>query len=228
MSAIRCNRFHPGGWVLVWVLWWMAPSTGGCNDEFDYAARGGPPDPVVPLGQLHPGYGSASCGLCHELDQVHEAHYTVDDCAVCHGGNGAPRLALNHPEYCEPCHGPPSPHGAAFSFDRCTHCHLHNDGGGRPENRQEATGTPAIDDSHPGWGNADCVGCHPTSWPHQSAYSFTVCGACHGPNGGPDRPENHYLERCNDCHQDGPAPWNDCTHSGYELAEPKGCLNCHP
>ncbi len=84
-----------------------------------------------------------------------------------------------------------------------------------------------LDETHPGWLNMDCAGCHSETETHDGAHTAPACGQCHGSNGGPLRPANHWLTHCNDCHAAGPEAWNSATHAGYDLDAPTTCRYCH-
>ena len=113
---------------------------------------------------------------------------------------------------CSGCHT--TPHGGTYSFDQCSSCHGGN-------------GAPQLTEAHFGWRTTDCGLCHVQTDVHGGQFTFAACGGCHDGNGAPPRPDPHWLEGCNDCHADGTAPWQACSHTGLEASAPLSCINCH-
>ncbi len=153
-----------------------------CDPDIPEYQRGDPSTAVVTLDETHPGWGSQACTSCHS--GAHYDYYEVEQCSICHGGNGGEVVPATHD-------------------------------------------TPQVEESHTGWQRADCGACHSLSGTHDGAFSAPACGVCHGGNGAPERPQNHWLTNCNDCHAAGPEPWNSCTHTGYEPDAPRACRYCH-
>lgn len=122
---------------------------------------------------------------------------------------------------CLTCHG--GAHNAAYTVEQCSICHGGNGGEVQPATHD----TVQLDETHSGYRMADCATCHSASGSHGGAYEIPACGVCHGSNGGPLRPSNHWLTHCNDCHASGPEAWNACTHTGYEADAPRACRYCH-
>ncbi len=122
---------------------------------------------------------------------------------------------------CSMCHT--DGHDGAYTADQCSICHGGNGGEVQPATHD----TPQLTGDHAGWLQADCAACHSATGTHGGAYEVPTCGVCHGSNGGPLRPNNHWLTHCNDCHASGPEAWNSDTHTEYELESPKSCRYCH-
>lgn len=76
--------------------------------------------------------------------------------------------------------------------------------------------TARLDRSHPGWGGADCLGCH---LPSHGGPASAACVACHGDNGAPARPAGHATDGCATCHV--------ARHEGLGFADPDDCAACH-
>ena len=79
-------------------------------------------------------------------------------------------------------------------------------------------GHALLTDTHQGWGQADCMGCH------QAAHGGTRapdCAICHGANGAPRRPLDHKTKGCTVCHGDA--------HGGNAAAweDARDCASCH-
>lgn len=143
---------------------------------------------------------------------------SVDDSYVPTGG---PVVASNpvsesHPGWqmarCIGCHD--NPHEGAYGFDACAGCHGGN-------------GAPTLGEDHTGWSQVDCGACHVQTDAHGGLFTFAACGGCHGGNGAPARPAPHWLAGCNDCHADGTAPWQSCSHDGLQASAPQSCIYCH-
>jgi len=62
------------------------------------------------------------------------------------------------------------------------------------------------DASHPGWGNADCAGCHALEEQHEGLFTLFQCVECHGTNG---------------------AVPLDGGHAGWGIATAYDCWGCH-
>ncbi len=169
-------------WLGAYGLIVSSVALGACEaDAYDYP-RGDPTTAVVTLDDTHAGWEQSDCTMCH--GNAHSGAYTVDQCSICHGGNGGEVQPATHD-------------------------------------------TPQLTADHAGWLQADCASCHSATGTHGGDYEVPACGVCHGSNGGPLRPDNHWLTNCNDCHASGPEAWNSCTHTGYEIAAPKSCRYCH-
>jgi hypothetical protein len=76
----------------------------------------------------------------------------------------------------------------------------------------------ALDDSHDGWRDPSCWGCHDTDTTHNSGMDPYQCVSCHDSNGA--RPGHTDLTPCAECHQQPHAP------TGFP--DPASCLTCHP
>ncbi len=183
---MRCTDVRPTLRHWLWLgalgLAGFSVALGACEADEDDYLRGDPTNAVVTLDDTHTGWDQSDCSGCHS--PVHSAAYTVDQCSICHGGNGGEVQPATHD-------------------------------------------TPQLTEDHAGWLQADCGTCHSATGTHLGAYVIPACGVCHGSNGGPLRPNNHWLTHCNDCHATGPEAWNDCTHTGYELDAPQSCRYCH-
>lgn len=202
----------------------------GCSADLPDLPRGEAPVQVLSLteGTLpggHPGWGWPDCANCHAT--AHNSAFDLDQCSVCHGSNGAPTLGASHSGWgldgCATCHPNPTSHSGDLSTSGCVGCHGTNGSAAS----LPTVSIPMVNEAHTGWGWANCGACHSDTGTHGGAYAMTSCGACHGGNGAPDRPRNHWLEGCNDCHADGPYPFNPYTHQGFEHSEPRACVYCH-
>ena len=74
-----------------------------------------------------------------------------------------------------------------------------------------------LSDAHSGWKNADCFACHDDQ--HRGGFSAGECATCHGNNGATQRPANHAINGCADCHAD--------SHAGANFVSPANCVACH-
>lgn len=198
---------------------------GACEADLPDYPRGDPSQQVYPLTEDHPGWELASCQTCHAA--AHRGMLGPDQCSICHGPNGAPALQAAHAGWgsadCTSCHDGVQDHPAGLTSSGCVGCHGTNGSSATAP----ALTAPQVTQEHTGWQRADCGACHSASGTHGGIYEITSCGACHGTNGGPTRPDDHWLVGCNDCHADGPYPWNDCTHQGFEPLAPRACIFCH-
>jgi len=196
-----------------------------CEADIYDPPRGDPSLLTAALDDSHPGWLIPDCSTCH--NEIHGAAIEVGHCGLCHGGNGGPQLTEAHPGWestgCTGCHSNVVDHAAGLEDIGCGSCHGDNGGALEPATNP----APQLTDTHFGWLNADCGICHSASGTHGGMFELPACGACHGSNGGPLRPDNHWLTDCNDCHASGPEPWNACSHTGYELDAPRSCRYCH-
>lgn len=226
--ATRPHRSQPRwhGLALLALLTPFALLLPACEVDVPDFPRGDLGTVVLALDDTHVGWERPNCALCHTT--AHGGTFEVGECSVCHGANGAPQLRSAHPGWesgtCDGCHSDVEKHPAGLVPMECGGCHGDNGGGLGPV---PSPAVPTLDSSHFGWRNADCAECHSAAGTHGGAYTIPGCGGCHGSNGGPLRPENHWLTDCNDCHADGPEPWNGCSHEGYALQAARACILCH-
>lgn len=198
---------------------------GACEADLPDYPRGDPSQEIYSLTSEHPGWQEARCDTCHA--EAHRGMLGAEECSICHGPNGAPALGASHPGWgtatCDGCHDAVPGHPTGLTPSGCVGCHGANGSSASPP----VLTPPQVTEAHAGWQRADCGACHSASGTHGGSYAATTCGACHGTNGAPLRPANHWLVGCNDCHADGPYPWNDCTHQGFEPLAPETCRYCH-
>jgi hypothetical protein len=106
-----------------------------CSSSPAFIEEGGPVTPVRPLGTEHPGWQQARCIDCHP--EPHNLAYSFDQCAACHGDNGAPQLDPSHRGWrqtrCGLCHVQSDAHGGLFQFSTCGGCHGGNGAPPRPD-----------------------------------------------------------------------------------------------
>jgi prolycopene isomerase len=77
------------------------------------------------LKENHKGYQQADCLFCHKM--AHDSSYRPSDCAGCHGNNGAPLRAVDHPNVdCVRCHDGSHVDDAFVSPHECVSCHLYS------------------------------------------------------------------------------------------------------
>ncbi len=95
-------------------------------------------------------------------------------------------------------------------------------GQSREEIRILTSATPALlktqlDSGHAAYGKANCTGCHGSF--HNSGYASPDCARCHGPNGAPSAPAEHYNANCTLCHEN--------SHPKLSRRAPQDCSSCH-
>ena len=205
VQKVRVSR----GWLVATLLlaFGGAQSLVACeNDAYNDYPRGDPTPQAAALTDTHPGWQIPDCSMCHSDE--HGPAVTVGHCGLCHGGNGGPQLTEAHPGWgsdgCAGCHSTLDLHATGLDDTGCGACHGDNGGAVDPPTNP----VPQLTDAHYGWQNADCGVCHSLSGTHDGEFDAPTCGVCHGSNGGPLRPDNHWLTNCNDCHAAGPEPWN--------------------
>ena len=207
-------------------LGWASLLLVACDPDLPTYERGSL-DAVRGLDENHPGWHQPDCRGCHATAVAHDGLFAAEHCALCHGGNGAVVLTDDHPGWtgagCTACHAAPPGHDPTLPNEGCGTCHGANGSALLPP----VNPTPQLTALHTGWERADCGQCHLAQSSHGGSYTITECGACHGVNGGPTRPADHWLTHCNDCHAAGPEAWNAATHTGYEALAPRACLDCH-
>jgi hypothetical protein len=106
-----------------------------CSSPPSFIQEGGPVTPIHPLVAEHPGWQQPRCVDCHP--QPHNQAYGFDECAACHGDNGAPQLTESHTGWryvsCDVCHVQSDAHGGLFQFTACGGCHGGNGAPARPD-----------------------------------------------------------------------------------------------